>query len=74
VIRMLTAAGIPRRPRSARRPAGARSAVTDEALAEVYRRRVAQVGLIKRIGSFTPHSRYTAAQLQDRAGRLYRQG
>jgi len=36
VIRALTAAGIPRRPRSERRPRGARAAVTDTALAEVY--------------------------------------
>jgi len=38
VIRALTAAGIPRRPRSVRRARGARAAVTDTALAEVYRR------------------------------------
>jgi hypothetical protein len=37
-IRALTAAGIPRRPRSVRRPRGARVAVTDTALAEVYHR------------------------------------
>ena len=36
VIRALTAADIPRRPRSVRRPRGARTAVTDTALAEVY--------------------------------------
>jgi len=38
VIQALTAAGIPRRPRSVRRPRGARAAVTDTALAEVYHR------------------------------------
>ena len=38
VIQALTAAGIPRRPRSARRPRGARAAVTDTALADVYQR------------------------------------
>ena len=46
VIRALTAAGIPRRPRSARPPRGARAAVTDTALAEVYHRQrmtIAQV-------------------------------
>lgn len=38
VIRALTAAGIPARPRSVRRPRGNRAAVTDAALAEVYYR------------------------------------
>ena len=38
VIQALTAAGIPRRPQSVRRPRGARAAVTDTALAEVYHR------------------------------------
>ena len=38
VIRALTAAGIPPRPRSVRRPRGPRAAVTDAALAEVYQR------------------------------------
>ena len=38
VIRALTAAGIPRRPRSVRPPRGARAAVTDTALTEVYHR------------------------------------
>ena len=38
VIQALAAAGIPRRPRSVRRPRGARAAVTDTALAEVYHR------------------------------------
>ena len=38
VIRALAAAGIGRRPRSVRPPRGARAAVTDTALAEVYHR------------------------------------
>ena len=38
VIRALTAAGIARRPRSVRRPRGARAAVTDAALERIYRR------------------------------------
>jgi transposase-like protein len=38
VIRALTAAGVPRRPRSVRRRLGARAAFTDTALAEVYHR------------------------------------
>jgi len=36
VIRALTAARIPRRPRSVRRPRGARAAVTDAALERIY--------------------------------------
>lgn len=83
VIVLLATAGIARRPRSARRPRGARAAVTDAALAEVYqrpgmtilttaahfgvsgefvRRRVAEAGLTKRIGSFTLHCPYTPAE------------
>ena len=38
VIRALAGAGIPRRPRSVRRPTGNRAAVTDAALADVYHR------------------------------------
>ena len=38
VMRALAAAGIPRRPRSVRPPRGARAAVTDTALTEVYHR------------------------------------
>lgn len=95
VIPLLKAAGIDPRPRSARRPRGARAAVTDEALREVYlqpgmtirraaahfgvsteylRCRVAEAGLTKRAGSFTPHCHYTPEQLQDQSAALYQEG
>ena len=95
VIRALTAAGIPRRPRSVRRARGARAAVTDTALAEVYRRpgmtiakaaahfgvsdeylrrRIAEAGLTRRPGTFTPRTTYPPDVLQAKAVKLYATG
>jgi transposase-like protein len=95
VIRALTAAGIPRRPRSVRRARGARAAVTDTALAEVYRRpgmtiakaaahfgvsdeylrrRIAETGLTRRPGTFTPRTAWSPDVLQAKAVKLYATG
>ena len=91
MIRALTAAGIPRRPRSVRRARGARAAVTDTALAQVYRRpgmtiakaaahfgvsdeylrrRIAETGLTRRPGTFTPRTAWSPDVLQAKAVKL----
>ena len=93
-MRQLTA-GIPRRPRSVRRARGARAAVTDTALAQVYRRpgmtiakaaahfgvsdeylrrRIAETGLTRRPGTFTPRTAYPPDVLQAKAVKLYATG